>query len=637
MNTFYVNKRNETSADTQLALGWAAMLQQVLRRLKKSSNGISLHNKGDSLAILLSVSLQKEELQGSARLPFLEPLISAKQDQKQAKKGRTLQDGFDYDGEREKNSQLFARLKQLPAHLRTPEARLRKEPELEAILGEGPKAELPQYLAINVMKVPDTFNEIVLRWQSLTAEQQWASISILYDLFAERENDLEAAISAWEKMAKGQSINSKSMVTAVQVINPTTGKGLNSSKSYRSPGGLDSFWLLELLKFKGFMLGSAPYVLKGSKDRKTYVILPEKVELETLTRIMDDFRRICWSSTAIKQDILAALRLTQVLVHHRRTELEISSSRGDESDTSNSMTVSTVRGFDVTMYKDMGSAHATMNVSTINVPNWFPSIATLSSSEIEEADLLLQEHIRVIRRIEGHQGKEGNDELELLRAYRDFLSGHDLQPFWHFAAFYGSYLFRQREHEKNVKLWLPQLTLKGLDLLVTNHQNAKSDLRPILDKPGFQNIASAIREATVRAQRRRSQENDNTYEVRYGLGQELMRKARYRNDFITAVSEFIFVYNAETAREEEKVARNVKRHLTTADYRQHKLRYPVTTADIDQLIELLDSYPTELVASMLVSYGYARREVLKRDEIQADTTNDIVEDVEDFESGTEED
>ena len=63
----------------------------------------------------------------------------------------------------------------------------------------------------------------------------------------------------------------------------------------------------------------------------------------------------------------------------------------------------------------------------------------------------------------------------------------------------------------------------------------------------------------------------------------------------------------------------------------------MTTADIDQLIELLDSYPTELVASMLVSYGYARREVLKRDEIQADTTNDIVEDVEDSEAGTEED
>ena len=128
MNTFYVNKRNETSADTQLALGWAAMLQQVLRRLKKSSNGISLHNKGDSLAILLSVSLQKEELQSNARLPFLEPLISAKQDQQQAKakKVRILQDGFDYDGELEKNTQLFARLKQLPAHLRTPEARLEK-------------------------------------------------------------------------------------------------------------------------------------------------------------------------------------------------------------------------------------------------------------------------------------------------------------------------------------------------------------------------------------------------------------------------------------------------------------------------------------------------------------------------------
>ena len=204
------------------------------------------------------------------------------------------------------------------------------------MLGDGPRADLPQYLAINVLKAADTFNDVVLRWQSLTATQQWESIGILYDLFSEHENNLEAAISAWSRMAKSQSIVGKLRVTSVQAINPTTGKGLNSSKSYRSPGRLDSFWLLELLKFKGFMLGSAPYVLKGNqdrkandhkaKDRKTYMILPEKVEFGTLTRIMDDFRRICWSSTAIKQDILAALRLTQVLVHHRRTELEISSS-----------------------------------------------------------------------------------------------------------------------------------------------------------------------------------------------------------------------------------------------------------------------------------------------------------------------
>ena len=623
MSVFYINKTNETSADTLVALGWAAMLQEALSKLRSRREDIILRNRGALLEVTLSSPLRLEDLHSEKTIPFLEPLISAKQDERQAKKGRVLYDGFDYDGQRKKQSQLIEQLKRLSLAQRTPEARLgRKDLELEAILSAGPRSELAHYQTINVLKVPDTFNAIVWRWQSLSAEQQWLAIALLYRLFSQRDNDVLAAIKDWEKLAKEQGIDGHAMVSAVQVINPTSGKGSNVSKSYRlTNGGLESFWLLELLKFKGFMLGSAPYVLKGSKDRKTYVILPEEVELGTLTRIMDDFRRICWSSTAIKQDVMAALRLAQVLVNHRRVALE-NQQHADPLD--GPSIASIARGFDVTSYKDMGSAHATMNVSTINVPTWFPTVLTLP--QVEEAELLLQEHIRLIRRIEGYQGKEGNDELELLRAYRDFLSGHDLGPFWKFAALYSGYLFRQREHEKDVKRWLPQLTKKGLDLLVMNHQNTKDNLQAILHKRGFQNIASAIREATVRAQRRRIQENDNRYEVRYGLEQELLRKAHYRDDFMIALSKFIAIYNAETAREEEKVARAIKRPLAKEDYRAHTLRFPVTTKDMDEFSELLDKNPTELVATMLIAYGYSRQEGLKREEVQADPTNDDLAD-----------
>ena len=248
--------------------------------------------------------------------------------------------------------------------------------------------------------------------------------------------------------------------------------------------------------------------------------------------------------------------------------------------------------------------------------SWFPDLRTLQATG--DADLFLQEHLRVIRRIEGHQGKEGNDELELLRAYRDFLSGHDLNPFWTFAASYGSYLFRQREHEKNVLRWLPQLTKKGLDILIMQHKS--DDLHTITQNRGFQHIASAIREATVRAQRRTTQENDNRYEVRYGLGQDLIRKARYRDDFTNALNTFLFLYNAETAREEEKVAKHLQRRLQKEDYHKYRLRYPVTTADIEQLNELLDRNSTELIAKMLVSYGYARLESLSAEELRNDVT-----------------
>jgi hypothetical protein len=604
---FFVNLSADTSADTLVALGWASLLKTVCHHLGRLDEEILIQRQGDSYAISLSRELRVEQLISDQVIPFLDLILTAKQREKLAQKGLTCLDGFDYEEQRKKQSQFFEQRKKS------------KEREMGNLVIDEPRPDLVHYQAINMMKVPDTFNEIVLHWQGMSAQQQWLTIGLLYQLFSQPENDVEAARKAWEKLAKEQNITGKTLVTAVQLVNPTTGKGANAPKSDKlTSGGLDSFWLLELLKFKGFMLGAAPYTLRGSKDRKTYVIQPARVTLRTLTDMMDDFRKICWSSTAIKLDILAALRLAEVLVKYRRTELE---GRRGLQEWEEGPIVSIARGFDVAFYKDMGSAHATMNVSTINIPTWFPNVTTLLN--VEEVDAFLQEHLRIIRRIEGYQGKEGNDEVELLRTYRDFLSGHDLHAFWTFAAHYGGYLFRQREREKNVKLWLPQLTKKGLDFLVMhnhNDQNKRQDLRPITQNTGFQHIASAIREATVRAQRRYSQENDNRYEVRYGLGQELLRKARYRDDFINALNEFLFHYNAETAREEEKVARKLQRRLTSDDYRQHRLRYSVTTADIDQLNDLLDEYPTELIAKMLISYGYARLEMLRSEEQEIDTT-----------------
>jgi CRISPR/Cas system CSM-associated protein Csm2 small subunit len=185
---------------------------------------------------------------------------------------------------------------------------------------------------------------------------------------------------------------------------------------------------------------------------------------------------------------------------------------------------------------------------------------------------------------------------------------------------YGNYLFRQREREKNVQRWLPQLTQKGLESLAMSYDKS---LSAILKNSGFRSIARAIREATVNAQRRHSQENDSTYEVRYGLGNELLRKIHQREAFMQALSEFIYQYNAETAREEEKRAQKEGgRRLTSEDYRRYRLRYPVTTADLEQFTALLDSYPTELVASMLVAYGYSRRETPRSEETDQDQSYD---------------
>src|SRR5260370_13993684 len=131
------------------------------------------------------------------------------------------------------------------------------------------------------------------------------------------------------------------------------------------------------------------------------------------------------------------------------------------------------------------------------------------------------------------------------------------------------------------------------------------------------------------AQYRRTQSSDRSnevrYEVRYGLGQELMREAHYPDKFSAALSRFLHQYNAETAREEEKLANKLKRALVPEDRRKNKMRGSVAYTDIDAIVHLIDDFGSEQVCSLLVAYGYARDPHKESLEGSAD---DLVDDTE---------
>src|SRR5690606_33204114 len=116
-------------------------------------------------------------------------------------------------------------------------------------------------------------------------------------------------------------------------------------------------------------------------------------------------------------------------------------------------------------------------------------------------------------------------------------------------------------------------------------------LYPILTTSGFQHIAYAIRQSTVVAQYRKKQ-GDRKYDVRYGLGQELARKARYPQEFIAALSDFLHKFNSENAQ--------------IMETRPGPYRRSIQTSDIEDIVRLIDEYGSETVANMLIAYGYAR-------------------------------
>jgi len=116
-----------------------------------------------------------------------------------------------------------------------------------------------------------------------------------------------------------------------------------------------------------------------------------------------------------------------------------------------------------------------------------------------------------------------------------------------------------------------------------------------LENPGFRNIAAAIRRSTVIPQYFKAKGQRGPYEVRYGLGADLLRHAAYPTRFIQAVSEFLHDYNRETMQIYERY--NGKPPIR---------RGQVTTEDLHQLVALIDEYGSQTVADLLVAFGYAR-------------------------------
>ncbi len=119
----------------------------------------------------------------------------------------------------------------------------------------------------------------------------------------------------------------------------------------------------------------------------------------------------------------------------------------------------------------------------------------------------------------------------------------------------------------------------------------KPNLSEILESEGFQKIAYAIRQSTVTAQYRKK-EGDRRYDVRYGLGRDLVRQSQYPDEFVAALSDFLHKYNAENAQ--------------VMETRPGPYRKSVKTDDIQDILRLIDQYGSDLIAKLLVAYGYAR-------------------------------
>lgn len=487
---------------------------------------------------------------------------------------------LDYEGERAHNTAYYERLKTM----RKQGVNLRQLPQDDqlAIEQQAPRDYWPATAMINQMSAINAYNKAVLRWAECKPVYPDLA-AIIWTLASGQPGAMEQAMEQWEALAKRHNLEKSPLLAATQVVNPEQGKGANRAKADAlTIGGQDSFWLLEYFKYLGLYQGALPRTVQGRKDRKTYVLVParEGLELNWHRRAFASFQKEFWASTAIKMDIMAVLRYSALLLKDWEGAQRSSGRRRRVSDY--------VAGFAVASYKDLGSAVAVMNVASIGLPDWVAWPA--DADQAQKIQQVVEEHQRIVAALD----EAKSEEEQLLRDYRDFTASRDpaLRAFFAFTAGYASHVIRKLSKRQRVR----RLTIENLEVIVSaNEASRPKKLKPIIENSGFQHIAAAIRQATVQQQFYKTERNDNTYDVRYGLADELLRHARNEREFLRALSEFLTDYSKENARVMER-----------AKGKGYRKRIPISTEDISQLTELIDTYDAHTIASMLIAFGYAR-------------------------------
>ena len=580
---YYVPKTTGTLTDTLLAFGAATLIQRFVQsRLQEEE--VTLKDAGSYYLIDVGAPVQEEWLTENWQQQMFEFVVNAKNtlpdDLASFAASRSVDDTWD----------TFRQYQDLRKQLR--DEKLANNEIEQALDDRKPRSDwtVVTYLGDFRMQAQALHNKLGEQWIRTNKQFPDLNLRTILELFASPKADWDTISGQWQKaVGKG---NFNHMVTASQLFNPHMGKGQNRTKANKlTMGNEKGFWLLEFLKAVGLWETAVPTI--NAKMRKTYVLAPQKIEMSFHRRVFRRFRDRLWNEGVVKQDIIASLLYTETLLEHSIEEdvVDYFADGGISN---------VVNGIDVVTYQLLSAnSYTMMNLAFLGLPDWMPDIRT--SEDAYQYMAILQEHRERIRSID----EDRSEGYDLLQLYRDFLSGNYLSPFYEFLAGYSSYLTSALDRSRFYVKPFSETYLRRL------FEMTNTALAPVLEDEGFRNVAYAIRMSTlVPLYLGRS---TSRFDIRYGLGQDLMRKSQYEDDFIQALSEFMQSYNDESMRVYERTKGAARRKL-------------ITTQDIESVVKLVDEHGPKTVCNLLVAFGYARdpREQTDEESEQTGSTDGTV-------------
>lgn len=579
---YYVPKASGTYADVLMAYGLATLIDRIFQYAKGQWETwrIEIADEGSHYTICLSEPLQQQWVE---KCPFFEspaPWIETRS-QKQERKAQppALMPIRDVDATWEQVRQY----QQQRTYLWDQNI---KGTELEQQLRDlEPPADwaVVAFVGDSRMQARGVYNRIVAQWTNGRASFSRLLEAVLRHCSMPDRN-VQEKLREWT--AQAREMGFKAQETASQLLNPHQGKGQNEPKAdtLRMDNVKDRPWWEEFLKAVGLWVCLAPRRVVDTNDWKAYVLAPLRLSYRAHQEAFRRFNRYLRNErrrdeTSLKTDITSLLLFARAWLDY------VEGSSRDETDFDIdplwAAPERAVTGFHVGQFKLLSrNAYTMVNLSFLGLPAW--SGQPQSRVEVMRLKEVIDEHLEVIRGID----ETRSDGFNLLCRYRDFVAGNKWEAFFDFAVGYSNEILRRYNARER---WVPTFSPTKLRRLIVA---SNKPLLPIVQDEGFQNVAYAIRYSTVVPQSRKARGEDSLYEVRYGLGAEFKRKATVRDEFVVALSSFMQSYNQENAQQLENKRQQMRRDLRTTD--------------IESVVRLIDEYGPEVVANLLIAFGYAR-------------------------------
>jgi hypothetical protein len=364
------------------------------------------------------------------------------------------------------------------------------------------------------------------------------------------------------------------LVSNTQILNPISGKGVSAAKTeIRSAGSIpgqliDPF--SEWMKLRGLWEGMLLY--RSDEDFKFFVIEPAEITADRISGIRAELAKLnLWGG--VRLDIFAELECARLLIEHSDAMQGASGWCSLLGRTPRHV----VAGLRQAYFKSLGTAAALMNDAFLPLPAWFPIHGKADSEAYLE---IIKEAIGTGGCLKSLQEKNSDDGF-VLQQYREWLLTGDLSALLGFHYSFALHLIRRFGRNE----WARPFGTENLSTLLTKTYEEEHQVTGIIEDPGFQSVARALRNATIYALTLPNMKR----EVRFGIAQKWKQKMKAGDaEMATAIAEFVQDYNWETV---------------------HKLKgkgHVVTTDELDSLLRLITPERAELVGALLLAYGYAR-------------------------------